>query len=539
MRFAALLTVIAACADGAHFTQGTQRAVLFGVHEIVLEGSEPQGNPFDAVVTVTFNSPQKQTIAVKAFYDDGRIWRARLYVSAAGKWTWSTTCTTDVALHAKTGAFEATASKLRGRLLPHPKNPRQWMTENGRWFLNLNDTAYFLLSRFGSHGKPVDDAAPKQYVRDLIAHGITSVRSFSAIGPSGSLEDSDQWRDRWRDTFFTDDTMNRLQLDHLQTADQRLRWLLDEYPDLYVQFILFPRGARWGREDELWRTFTPQQKQRVMDYMIARYAAYPQIFWLIVNDAHYGEKFPANNAYAREVGEYFAKHDPWRHPMSTGHARRIPYYFAGDQWSTYIHLEEAYDVDAKQMEKYRQFAKPVFLGEDRYEQDRPDLDPLHMDYFQRRLFWSWLLAGGSTNYGGRWWTVDPYTRTGTVQAQSPWKKEDVFTKPLHGLDSVRVIRDYFVKRNIDLSAFQPAEKGMRRGQDEFLIYLANGTGQGRNIAVNPDATASVRLDLRGEFTVEWLRAKDGATHRGKIVKGVAELTAPWKGEDVIVRLTRK
>ena len=32
------------------------------------------------------------------------------------------------------------------------------------------------------------------------------------------------------------------------------------------------------------------------------YAAFPQIFWLIVNDAHYGPEYPNNNAFAREVG---------------------------------------------------------------------------------------------------------------------------------------------------------------------------------------------------------------------------------------------
>jgi hypothetical protein len=537
---------------GANFTQGTSRAVQYGVHEVVLSGSEPAGNPFDTVVTVSFTAVRREPVVVRAFYGGGRTWRARVYVSTAGEWTWASECKTDAALDGKKGVFRATASKLRGRLLVHPKNPRQWMTEDGRWLLNLNDTAYYLLSRYGSHGKPIAEPDVKHYVRDIVDRGITSIRSFSAIGPKGSLEDSEGWKERWRDTFFADEALTRLRLEALDTADERLRWLLDEYPDLYVQLILFPRGSRHGRDDEMWKTFTPQQKHRVMDYMIARYAAFPQIFWLIVNDAHYGEKFPSNNAYAREAGEYFAKHDPWQHPMSTGHARRIPFHFPAEKWATYVHLEEAYDLNAAQIAKYWQHSKPVFLGEDRYEQDRPELDPLHMVYFQRRLFWSWLLAGGSTNYGGRWWTVDPYSQSGSRVAESPWKKEIVFTKALTGLDSVGVIRDYFLRRKIELSDFEPdvglipnahGAKGMRRQHEEFLIHHPNAIGEGRDVRPDASATARFQLDLssaRGAFAIEWCRAKDGVTIRKGTVQGggIVELLAPWSGSDVILRLTR-
>lgn len=308
----------------------------------------------------------------------------------------------------------AVDSRLRGRLLPHPKNQRHWMTEDGRWFLNLNDTAYFLLCPHSADGGKTADADVKKYVRDAANRGITSVRGFTMIGPKGYLEDGPGFAQRWWDSIFGDDGASRFRLDHFRVTDERLRWLLDEHPDLYVQFILFPRGSRHGQDEQMWRKFTPAQKERVLRYMLARFAAYPQMFWLVVNDAHYGPKFPNHNAFAREVGEYFRQHDPWRHPMSTGHARRVEFYFADEPWATYIHLEDAYDLGAAQYEKYHRFAKPVFLGEDRYEHDYPDRDPTDMRYFQRRLFWAWLLSGGSANYGGRWWSVVPYSQTGRM-----------------------------------------------------------------------------------------------------------------------------
>jgi len=550
----------------SHSAAQEQAARKFGVYEIALTGDGATANPFDTQATVTFTPPagEKQARTVHAFYDGGNTWRARVYVSETGRWRWSSACATDKGLDGKAGTFRALNSKLRGRLLPHPKNPRQWITEDGRWFLNLNDTAYFLLSPHDAKGQPVLEQDFRDYVRDAVAHGITSVRCFSLIGSKGYLEDSPAYVHRWRDSVFEDDDFSRLRLPHYRVADERLRWMSEQYPDVYVQFILFPRGSRWRQDDQFWVKFTPAQKERLMRYTIARYAAYPQLLWLIVNDAHYGPDYPNNNAYAREVGAYFRRHDPWQHPLSTGHARQVEYYFGDEDWSSYIHLEDSYDLGATQYAKYHRFAKPVFLGEDRYEQDRStDRDPRDMRYFQRRLFWTWLLAGGSTNYGGRWWAVHPYSQTGQRHTPSPWADQPLYkgithTEQLTGLDSVRHIRDYFVTRRIALSDFEPdhdlasdldgrkqaqAPKLMRRGTSEYLIYHPNAAADGRGAKADDAKQARLRLDLRaarGRFAVEWVRAHDGVAQRGGAIEGgdYRELTSPWLGADVVLRLVK-
>ncbi|MGH7222612.1 MAG: DUF5060 domain-containing protein, partial [Gemmataceae bacterium] len=153
-------------ARAANFTTGTDSAVKFGVYEIVLTGDGSVANPLDTVATVTFtpSSGAKRAKKVYAFYDGGNTWRARVYVSAVGQWNWSSTCKADTGLDGKKGTFKAEDSKLRGRLLPHPKNPRYWMTEDGRWFLNVVDTAYFLLSPKDHSGQPIPEEDFHAYV---------------------------------------------------------------------------------------------------------------------------------------------------------------------------------------------------------------------------------------------------------------------------------------------------------------------------------------------------------------------------------------
>lgn len=543
----------------ANFTRGTASAVRFGVHEIELIGNGDVSNPFDTLATVTFSPPSgpRAEKTVHAFYDGNNTWRARVYVSEPGRWTWSSACVTDPGLHGRQGTFAATNSQLRGRLLAHPKNPHHWMTEDGRWFLNLNDTAYFWLSGFDCSGNVVPEEDARSYARDATAHGITSLRSFLMVGPRG-FQGGDL-RGEWRDAYFADDGLTRLQLPHFRTTDERLQWLLNELPDTCIQLVLFPMGCFYAKDQVVWQSLSAEQRQRLMRNIVARYAAYPQVFWLVVNDVHYGPTFPRNEAFAREVGEFFAKHDPWRHPFSTGHARTVPFAFPDADWVTYLHLEDKHNLDASLAARYARHRKPVFLGEDRYEQDHgARLDPLHMSYWQRRLFWSWLIAGGSANYGGRWWTVHPYDQTGARSVSRPIKPFPVkpFTTRLTGLDGVKHIRDYFAERHIELSDFEPddalakdadgqagsrAPKLARRGQLEFLIYHPHAAADGPQASPIAEKAAGVLVDLtaaHGEFAVEWLRADSGLSQSGSHVHGGKEhtLRAPWIGIDCVLRL---
>jgi hypothetical protein len=542
---------------GENFSSGAGPAAKYGVHEVEIPGGTTEGNPFDVVATVTFRPPSGEANAktVPAFYDGQGSWRARVYVSEVGQWQWSSQSATNAELQGKSGGFRAVDSPLRGRLLPHPRNPRQWVTENGQFFLNLSDTAYFLLCSRDGNGDAVADDDARRYVRDDVERGITAVRCYLASAASGFSETPKQWSD-W---YFADEGCTKLRLENLRQADHRLRMLLNEYPDVAVQLILFPLEA-YARDDRFWTALSATQRERLLRNLVARFAAYPQLQWLIVNDAHFGEKFPSNNALAREVGSYLQKHDPWEHPRSIGHARRVPFFFGGEAWATYVHIEHAHDLGALQYGQYDEFAKPVFLGEDRYEQDHgPRQDPKHMRYWQRRLFWAWLLSGGSTNYGGRWWAVQPYSETGMRSSVYHKRPAVTFTAALAGLGSVRAIRDYFEHRRIDLGEFVPDQalvedaaggnetrspRLMRRGNDEFLIYHPHAARDEQEAQVNTATTARIRVDLRtfaGQFAVEWFRAEDGAAQAGGEVAGGAwqELSAPWGGADVVLRLTRK
>ena len=213
------------------------------------------------------------------------------------------------------------------------------MTENGSWFLNLSDTAYFLLCAHDGNGASVTDVDAGRYIGDDAARGITSVRCFLSSSSAGFSESQEQWRN-W---FFADATLDRFRLENLQVADRRLQLLLETHPEIAVQLILFPLEG-YAREDHFWAALTPVQRERLLRNLVARYAAYPQLFWLMVNALR--PEIPEQQRDGPRSWGVSAQHDPWQHPRSTGHARRLPFVFGAEDWATHIHIEHAHDHGA-------------------------------------------------------------------------------------------------------------------------------------------------------------------------------------------------
>lgn len=562
------LSCVATPAYAANFTVGAQRATRFGVHEISLAGKGHGANPFALSCDVAFRRPSGTTVTVPAFYDGADTWRARVYVNEAGSWGWSSR-SDHHGLDGHRGVFVASASTLRGKLRPHVADSKQWMTEDGRWFLNMNDTVYRLFSR------EVRETDFREYVRDVERLGFTSVRSAALGGWEWDRRASSDGQSTTNWPWEGEDT-SRYDLPKFQTTDTRLRYLLDHQPDLYVQLILFGL-VQWGtdRSGETWDALPAGVKRDTMRYMIARWAAFPQIFWLLVNDLHLVPSARRNFAFARDVGRYFRDGDPWRSLMAAGPQREQTYPFAsaGDMdWSTYIHIETRLNISASHARTYAAVPQHVFDAEDYYEQDWPEGNPRHPRYFYRRLFWSWLLAGGSSNYGGRYLYVHPYSRTGSLVAPT---RGIVYKAALTGADSLIYIRSFFARTGVTLAGWVSddalardldghASRGWigrvlfgddsrrvkcarRADGGQIIVYHPNAREgfveeghqtSGREINVDPGRRARFTIDLRrfqGDFDVVWTRARDGETVSGSRVPGggMRELAAPWPGEDVV------
>ncbi len=551
------------------FTQGTDTARLYGVHEIVLAGDGEVENQFLTPLQVEFRHVESgSSRVVKGFYDgqpDGvPTWRARLYPELTGTWIWTSTSATDPLMDGLSGTFTVEGSDLAGMLQTHAENPRQWQTANGETFVNLSDTAYLLFNT------EVPEEDFELYVNDDIGKGVTSIRA----GGCGGFG-------RWNPGVFGNNwcwsgrDFARYDLGKFRHTDEKLKWLLDNAPHIYIQLIMFGNSTRVG---EFWEEISPANREAMLDYMIARWGAWPQLYYLIINDTRYDD-LPANQRMIREIGPYLKNNSTWERFVSTGPKRRedTPFVLPSDfaEWHNYLHIERFSDVDGTVSDLYAEFPVHTYLGEDWYEQfGVAPGNPTDPTYYYRRLFWATLLSGGSPAYGSRAIVTHPYSVTG----ERPYVNFQgvVQTDQLVGLDAIPHLSDFLADNDIDFAIYQPADElasdpnrppdapandpsrpQVAISSDSFLIYLPNAMpgelpggdefsveARSRQTAT-PDVNsfARVRIDLRSasssrQYTVLWQNPVDGTTVTGDPVAGgqIAQLQAPWLGVDAVLLL---
>ncbi len=520
---ALLFACILPLASAANFTRGTATAVKFGVHEITLTGNGSVANPQDTIATVTFTPPSGAANArtVHAFHDGGHTWRARVYVSETGAWTWTSASATDAGLNAKSGAFTAAASSLRGKLVKHPANPKAWATDDGAWFLNVSDTGYYLFNEASTQWQ--------DFVTDDWDQGVNSIRvnMVGALRQFGKQQVSDGW-----DRVFADAGYTTLNQAAFALQDQRMEWMLNNRPGMYLQLIVTPEPGQ--SDDRVWYLLSAAQRERFLRNIVARYAAWPQVFWLVTNDA-FVSNHPRNVAMINEIGAYLAANDPWadKNLRSNGQRRDTGFSFLSADWVNYIHLETTYDLSAAQEDAYSSTPMHVYNGEDWYEEEKPITNDA---YFFRRLYWAYTLSGGSACYGGAWNRILSYDTAG-------------FT----GLDSAPHVGAFFAGGNLTLVDYLAADsrvtgpsgqrkaKAMRTADSRsFVIYHPNAAADNyQTVPSTGTASFTVTSLPSGSYSLRWMRADNGTisnaadfTHGG----GNRAFSAPWSGTDVVAWL---
>ncbi len=541
------------------FSHGSEQGLQYGVHEITLKGN-PAKRPDDVNITFTFTDPDGITTTVYGFYDGNNSWKGRMYVTKTGSWKWRSS-SSDGELNDQAGSFSVIASALPGKLRKHRRNIKMLMTDNGRTFNNLNDTQYMLFDEKSTQWQA--------YIAQLAEHGITSVRAM-LIGrltgyPYGFDEKPRPTGFAWQ-RYFLDKAQSKLNYANFKRADARLQWMLTNYPAMQVQLIMFPKCTTggWPGDEAYWQTFTQTQKNRLMQAVVARYAAYPNIFWLIENDASYTAQRVNNRNFANEVGKYVKANDKFNTLLSTGGIRNETFKFLDAPWVSYIHIEIKDTTPETEINRYRDYPLHVFAGEDRYE---THYQPKYPALFFRRHFWAWLLAGGSASYGGIWNRTRPYN-----SAKYKYGKggADAFAFPIRavldknktytvsGLDDIIFLKK-FVDR-VDLALYRPnnaAVTGDFSSPGNCSVMVKNDAGKKSYIIYHPNApkctkssyyitglspaaaTFTVNNLPTGNYNYRWLHCDDGTVNAGSFSHsgGNKSFVAPWSGIDVMLHIT--
>ena len=454
LNISGLLFIIVTPSFCQNFTTGDNDACLYGIHEITLTGTRLPGasKRFSKFPNVRFINGGT-SINVKAFYDgDGRggegfLWKARLYVSKEGPWSWSVTDMGGISLKgAISGSFDAADrnSALKGKLKKHTDNHNRWATDRntGTAFLAFGDTQYTLMDKVWTTDPDSTKGGAGDWdavIDDSYKNGVTLIRAGAfggysgwngtmTVGPKQYPRPNWPWADP-----AADGNKDVYDLDQLTATDTRLKYSINKYEDLYFELIISPKTKAWGRSwEHSMNGCTATQIENFRKYMTARFSAFPNVIFQLVydidfrdtgggcgaNPSGYGDE---NYAFARDWLEWLRDNDPFGTMRCIGNGNDYDdpfpenYYNQANPLPTYIHDEAIGDICGKTADKYYGIKNtPIFHGEDTYEVDDgwgagtspSDNNP---EYYYRRIFWSDLLSGAYPCYGGGYKAIIPYS----------------------------------------------------------------------------------------------------------------------------------
>jgi hypothetical protein len=515
------------CAGGSIITDSPEPPHR-GVWQVELVATEDIADPFfDVNVQLIFVRPDRSEVKAEAFFRGEQTWVARAYCDQLGRWTWRSAASLP-SLDGRSGAFDVRRFDLPGKLRKHPRDPHQFVYDNGRWFLHLGDTGYRYLA----------DTEPlwQQYIDEAAQVGFTKIRTWFCRSRGGV------------EALFTRDR-GGLDLAYWNEMERRLAYALEKYPHIQFQLILYGEDTaellRYGQGD--------RASQLVAKYAQARFSAFPTVHWCISNDREISSKAGGRNIspdIINQIGRDMRAREPWGTLLTNHQSRFSGYSFAEADWSDIVTLEDMDQVAGEVLLKYRKLADdPVVNDEDRYGIYR---SPAHDRYFFRRLMWASLLSGGHATYGGletyEAFAGDDKTKgvQGYLTAVQDGRLDD-------GAQDFKWIRKFFEEAELTLVDFEPADK--IAGGDAPAVKAAS---DGKTIVVyahNPDlrqpekanaaeSPAEIALDLpQGDWSVRWFDPRSGQWHKPAQQQAVSggsqrSFTSPFNGDAILLLLSR-
>jgi pectin methylesterase-like acyl-CoA thioesterase len=403
----------------------------WGSTDIDLKGPAG-GNPFlEVELSATFRQGAR-TLQVPGFYDGDGQYKVRFMPDSVGVWEYETH-SNRAALDGKKGSITAVAPSAGNHGPVRVKNTWHFAYEDGTPYWQVGTTSYAWTHQ--------TEALEQQTLHTLAAAPFNKMRmgvfpkryeynkneprlyAFEGQPPKG-------WDfSRFNPAFFR----------HLEQRVGQLRDLGIE-ADL-ILFHPYDKG-HWGFD-----SMPPQVNQRYLRYVLARLAAYRNVWWSMANEFDF-----VKSKSMEEWDSYFQTvqaQDPYQHLRSIHNA--FVFYNHSKPWVTHVSVQSgALTEDFERAVLLRDvYNKPVVYDEVKYEGDFKQrwgqLTPEEMVL----RFWQGAIAGTYVGHSETyrdpqeiaWWS-----KGGVLRGQSPQRlaffRKILGESPAEGLEPIDKWQDY-------------------------------------------------------------------------------------------------
>jgi len=464
-------------------------------------------NPYTEVwLKVIFESPAGHESVIDGFWNGGKNWKIRIMPTETGRWRFFTTSNVPE-FDGIIGEFLCIGSTHPGLLCINPQNPFTFEFSEAGPFFWLGETSWCLMS----DAVPFSDGTFQQYVSTRKWQRFNGIHCVLGTGglPDGTHNPQNEGGPLW----FSQEAQ-QINPEFFKWMDRRVA-VLDSLEMALGIFVT------WAQH---FATFDRKEFERFERYLIARYAAFPLIYWVIVGEF---DEVPPSDAYLSH-GKLFLQEDPYGHLISIhpGHSDSLNIgtnrIFANQNWFSF--LMQQYPaipgtVTPETLNRYvltdRKYGFPVVNIEFGYE-DQVYAEKTFTRAETRKSAWAVALAGGFFSYG----------HAGTIRTV------DLSATASAGVLDMQYLRFFFDA--LEWWKMAPANALVDTGfcladpPETFVVYL-------------PDS-GRVNLDLREfheAFKAEWFNPQTGAVLKIPEPFGgvILTLVSPF-ADDAVLRLQR-
>ena len=279
------------------------------LHEFVLHGRSRQGNPFrNAALVGEFTAPSGKVQTVEGFYGGGDTWRLRFAPDEEGQWRYL--LRGEGVELSQRGRLRCTAPRGHGFIRIHPENPYAFAFSDGTPFFPMGDTCYGLYN-----DSPITPQLRTEYLEARRRQRFNFVRMGVQHSPKHWETDNRFWP--WGGTPRSPD-LDRFNPAFFQGLDSVLRQMNER--GINAELIVLNYYSPPMNDPRVW---TPSREQAWVRYVMARYAAFPNLFlWTVCNEhevhpnGQYRLDVPGDPDWAKATARFIKAHDPYRHPVT-------------------------------------------------------------------------------------------------------------------------------------------------------------------------------------------------------------------------------
>jgi hypothetical protein len=358
------------CLIGGYIKAGSFKIEKWKPYEISVKTSCSDCNPFDVEFGAVFNHKGAPSVKVTGFYDGNGIFKVRFMPTENGVYTY-TTVSKLKELNGKRGSFEVSPPSKKNHGMVHVADSCHFAYSDGTRYFPFGTTCYAWVFQ--------PEEMKAQTIRTLSYNHFNKIRMCifpkwydynhedPPCFPFEGTKDNFNW-DRFVPAYF-------------QNIERCIQAL--DSMGIEADLIIFHPYDNWG-----FKSMSRTTDDRYIKYIIARFAAYKNVWWSMANEYDLIRKKKAEDW--QHYLEMFATTDPYNHLRSIHCLFRV-FDYANPLISHACIQAHTTEEAGKMRLKYH---KPIIYDECRYEGDLPFDWGCLTGEAELDCFWKAICTGG-------------------------------------------------------------------------------------------------------------------------------------------------